>query len=57
MFLKFLGFFVLTFAVWIGIGMISDHITQYPFRMTVQVDTPDGVKSGSSVVEALISDR
>lgn len=55
MFLKFLGFFMLTFAVWIGIGMISDHITQYPFRyrVTVQVDTPDGVKSGSSVVEAL----
>jgi hypothetical protein len=55
MFLKFLGFFMLTFVVWIGIGMISDHITQYPFRyrVTVEVDTPDGVKSGSSVVEAL----
>ncbi|UXN67225.1 hypothetical protein N8E89_22335 (plasmid) [Phyllobacterium sp. A18/5-2] len=51
---QFFGFVVLLFVTCIGVVMVSDHLTTYIFRyrLTVDVDTPDGIKSGSSVVEA-----
>jgi hypothetical protein len=44
----FSGLAVLTLS---GCGLFADKHT-YRYRLTVEVDTPQGVRSGSSVIEA-----
>ena len=36
----------------VGLAGCKANRSEYRFRLTVEVDTPDGVKSGSGVIEA-----
>ncbi|HET9630690.1 MAG TPA: hypothetical protein VFP14_14535, partial [Novosphingobium sp.] len=34
-----------------GCGMFGNSLPTYRYRLTVEVDTPEGLKTGSSVIE------
>ena len=40
-----------TIALLPGCGLASDHLPDYRYRLTVEVDTPEGLRIGSSVIE------
>lgn len=48
---------VLSLCVGISVGACEPSIPTYRYRLTVEVDTPAGLRSGSSVIEVHTSDQ
>ncbi|HAW37080.1 MAG TPA: hypothetical protein DCX71_13555, partial [Erythrobacter sp.] len=45
------GWVMLCLALTVAGCSLTDQTPVYRYRLTVEVDTPDGVKTGSSVIE------
>ncbi len=49
--MKILGILIILIAAMVGYYKLAYPDYTYRYRMTVEIDTPDGLKSGSSVIE------
>lgn len=54
--MKRLGIAILTIAVLLGGAAFYYSFPNHRFRLTIEIDTPDGVKLGSSVIAVYASD-
>ncbi len=54
--MKRLAIALLTIAVLLGGAAFFYSFPDHRYRLTIEIDTPDGVKSGSSVIAVYASD-